>query len=112
MLDRSLNYRQDPATDVSHRHDPKYLGRVLSAMVNNVFRKSKLLTVHFSENFRPLLVCTTKQKCGPGKSLRCCLVSAFQACLTYVCLTLNALIRGIQSQSYVVGCYAEHFGGL
>uniref|UniRef100_A0A8B9V7L0 protein-glutamine gamma-glutamyltransferase n=1 Tax=Anas zonorhyncha TaxID=75864 RepID=A0A8B9V7L0_9AVES len=34
MLDRSLNYRQDPATDVSHRNDPKYLGRVLSAMVN------------------------------------------------------------------------------
>ncbi|XP_009891674.1 PREDICTED: protein-glutamine gamma-glutamyltransferase E-like [Charadrius vociferus] len=34
MLDRSLSYRQDPITDVSHRHDPKYLGRVLSAMVN------------------------------------------------------------------------------
>uniref|UniRef100_A0A672U0S6 protein-glutamine gamma-glutamyltransferase n=1 Tax=Strigops habroptila TaxID=2489341 RepID=A0A672U0S6_STRHB len=34
MLDQSLNYRQDPATDVSHRNDPKYLGRVLSAMVN------------------------------------------------------------------------------
>ncbi|XP_076208449.1 protein-glutamine gamma-glutamyltransferase E-like isoform X1 [Aptenodytes patagonicus] len=34
MLDRSLNYRQDPATDLSHRNDPKYLGRVLSAMVN------------------------------------------------------------------------------
>ncbi|XP_075577065.1 protein-glutamine gamma-glutamyltransferase E [Pelecanus crispus] len=34
MMDRSLNYRQDPATDVSHRNDPKYLGRVLSAMVN------------------------------------------------------------------------------
>ncbi|KFQ74496.1 Protein-glutamine gamma-glutamyltransferase E, partial [Phoenicopterus ruber ruber] len=34
MLDRSLNYRKDPATDVSHRNDPKYLGRVLSAMVN------------------------------------------------------------------------------
>ncbi|XP_042688204.1 protein-glutamine gamma-glutamyltransferase E-like [Centrocercus urophasianus] len=34
MLDRSLNYRKDPATDVSRRYDPKYLGRVLSAMVN------------------------------------------------------------------------------
>ncbi|KAM9285135.1 protein-glutamine gamma-glutamyltransferase E-like [Morus bassanus] len=34
MLDRSLNYRQDPITDVSHRNDPKYVGRVLSAMVN------------------------------------------------------------------------------
>lgn len=44
MLDRSLNYRQDPATDVSHRNDPKYLGRVLSAMVSNMFKKSKLQT--------------------------------------------------------------------
>ncbi|XP_054074484.1 protein-glutamine gamma-glutamyltransferase E-like [Rissa tridactyla] len=34
MLDRSLSYRQDPITDASHRNDPKYLGRVLSAMVN------------------------------------------------------------------------------
>ncbi|NXN50715.1 TGM3 glutamyltransferase, partial [Rynchops niger] len=34
MLDRSLSYRQDPITDLSHRNDPKYLGRVLSAMVN------------------------------------------------------------------------------
>ncbi|XP_071615643.1 protein-glutamine gamma-glutamyltransferase E-like [Heliangelus exortis] len=34
MLDRSLYYRQDPATDVAHRNDPKYLGRVLSAVVN------------------------------------------------------------------------------
>ncbi|KAJ7403560.1 Protein-glutamine gamma-glutamyltransferase E [Pitangus sulphuratus] len=34
IMDRSLYYRQDPVTDVSHRHDPRYLGRVLSAMVN------------------------------------------------------------------------------
>ncbi|NXK21483.1 TGM3 glutamyltransferase, partial [Arenaria interpres] len=34
MLDRSLSHRQDPITDVSHRNDPKYVGRVLSAMVN------------------------------------------------------------------------------
>ncbi|CAN8191076.1 unnamed protein product [Coccothraustes coccothraustes] len=34
IMDRSLYYRQDPITDVSHRHDPRYLGRVLSAMVN------------------------------------------------------------------------------
>jgi len=47
MMDRSLNYRQDPATDLSHRNDPKYLGRVLSAMVSNMFKKSKLLTVLF-----------------------------------------------------------------
>ncbi|CAM2102156.1 protein-glutamine gamma-glutamyltransferase E [Caretta caretta] len=35
ILDRSLSYRQDPATDVSRRDDPKYVGRVLSAMVNS-----------------------------------------------------------------------------
>ncbi|XP_053430641.1 protein-glutamine gamma-glutamyltransferase E isoform X2 [Nycticebus coucang] len=35
ILDRSLNFRRDPATDVSRRNDPKYVGRVLSAMVNS-----------------------------------------------------------------------------
>uniref|UniRef100_A0A8D0L2I7 protein-glutamine gamma-glutamyltransferase n=1 Tax=Sphenodon punctatus TaxID=8508 RepID=A0A8D0L2I7_SPHPU len=35
LLDRSLNYRKDPATDMSRRNDPKYVGRVLSAMVNS-----------------------------------------------------------------------------
>ncbi|NXU55018.1 TGM3 glutamyltransferase, partial [Turnix velox] len=34
MMDRSLSYRQDPITDVSRRHDPRHVGRVLSAMVN------------------------------------------------------------------------------
>ncbi|KAG6924595.1 transglutaminase 3 [Chelydra serpentina] len=34
ILDKSLSYRKDPATDVSRRNDPKYMGRVLSAMVN------------------------------------------------------------------------------
>uniref|UniRef100_K7GB58 protein-glutamine gamma-glutamyltransferase n=1 Tax=Pelodiscus sinensis TaxID=13735 RepID=K7GB58_PELSI len=34
-LDKSLNYRRDPATDVSRRNDPKYVGRVLSAMINS-----------------------------------------------------------------------------
>uniref|UniRef100_A0A8C8S2Q2 protein-glutamine gamma-glutamyltransferase n=1 Tax=Pelusios castaneus TaxID=367368 RepID=A0A8C8S2Q2_9SAUR len=35
ILDRSLNYRKDSATDVSRRNDPKYVGRVLSAMINS-----------------------------------------------------------------------------
>lgn len=47
MLDRSLNYRQDPATDVSHRNDPKYLGRVLSAMVSNMFKKVQTTNCSF-----------------------------------------------------------------
>ncbi|XP_045050973.1 protein-glutamine gamma-glutamyltransferase E [Desmodus rotundus] len=35
ILDNSLNFRRDPATDVARRGDPKYVGRVLSAMVNS-----------------------------------------------------------------------------
>uniref|UniRef100_A0A8B9T8V3 protein-glutamine gamma-glutamyltransferase n=1 Tax=Anas platyrhynchos TaxID=8839 RepID=A0A8B9T8V3_ANAPL len=34
MLDLSLYYRQDPAIDVSRRGDPKYVGRVISSMIN------------------------------------------------------------------------------
>ncbi|XP_057558534.1 protein-glutamine gamma-glutamyltransferase E [Hippopotamus amphibius kiboko] len=34
ILDNSLNYRRDPAMDVANRSDPKYVGRVLSAMIN------------------------------------------------------------------------------
>uniref|UniRef100_A0A803TF20 Transglutaminase-like domain-containing protein n=1 Tax=Anolis carolinensis TaxID=28377 RepID=A0A803TF20_ANOCA len=33
ILDRSLNHRRDAATDLRRRNDPKYVGRVLSAMV-------------------------------------------------------------------------------
>ncbi|XP_051701147.1 protein-glutamine gamma-glutamyltransferase E isoform X1 [Oryctolagus cuniculus] len=35
ILDKSLNFRRDPATDVALRKDPKYVGRVLSAMINS-----------------------------------------------------------------------------
>ncbi|XP_039719841.1 protein-glutamine gamma-glutamyltransferase E [Pteropus medius] len=35
ILDNSLNFRRDPATDVARRSDPKYIGRVLSAMINS-----------------------------------------------------------------------------
>nr|ANG60434.1 transglutaminase 3 [Castor fiber] len=35
ILDKSLNFRRDPATDVANRNDPKYVGRVLSAMINS-----------------------------------------------------------------------------
>ncbi|XP_047396656.1 protein-glutamine gamma-glutamyltransferase E [Sciurus carolinensis] len=34
ILDKSLNFRRDPTTDVARRNDPKYVGRVLSAMIN------------------------------------------------------------------------------
>nr|XP_003411669.1 protein-glutamine gamma-glutamyltransferase E [Loxodonta africana] len=35
ILDKSLNFRRDPANDVAQRNDPKYVGRVLSAMINS-----------------------------------------------------------------------------
>ncbi|XP_076968418.1 protein-glutamine gamma-glutamyltransferase 6 [Tamandua tetradactyla] len=35
ILDRNPSYQDNPATDVSHRHDPIYVSRVISAMVNS-----------------------------------------------------------------------------
>ncbi|XP_036997056.2 protein-glutamine gamma-glutamyltransferase 6 [Artibeus jamaicensis] len=35
VLDRSPSHQKDPATDVSCRHDPIYITRVISAMVNS-----------------------------------------------------------------------------
>uniref|UniRef100_A0A8C0ADW1 protein-glutamine gamma-glutamyltransferase n=1 Tax=Bos mutus grunniens TaxID=30521 RepID=A0A8C0ADW1_BOSMU len=35
ILDRTPSYQDDPATDVSHRHDPVYITRAVSAMVNS-----------------------------------------------------------------------------
>ncbi|KAJ8778023.1 hypothetical protein J1605_001175 [Eschrichtius robustus] len=35
LLDNSLNFRRDPVNDVARRDDPQYIGRVLSAMINN-----------------------------------------------------------------------------
>ncbi|XP_042550585.1 protein-glutamine gamma-glutamyltransferase 6 [Dipodomys spectabilis] len=35
ILDRSPSHQNDPATDVSHRHDPVYVTRIISAMVNS-----------------------------------------------------------------------------
>ncbi|XP_075818817.1 protein-glutamine gamma-glutamyltransferase 6 [Microtus pennsylvanicus] len=35
VLDRSPSHQDDPATDVSHRHDPVYVTRIISAMVNS-----------------------------------------------------------------------------
>ncbi|KAM8945857.1 protein-glutamine gamma-glutamyltransferase E-like [Pelodytes ibericus] len=35
ILDRSLNYQNDPASDCSQRNNPIYVGRVISAMINS-----------------------------------------------------------------------------
>uniref|UniRef100_A0A8I3WBP5 protein-glutamine gamma-glutamyltransferase n=1 Tax=Callithrix jacchus TaxID=9483 RepID=A0A8I3WBP5_CALJA len=50
ILDRSLNYRRDAATDVAHRNDPKYVGRVLSAMINSN-DDNGVLTGNWSGNY-------------------------------------------------------------
>lgn len=47
VLDKSLNFRRDPATDVARRGDPKYVGRVLSAMVSN--RTTMITCYHISK---------------------------------------------------------------
>ncbi|XP_062835319.1 protein-glutamine gamma-glutamyltransferase E isoform X2 [Anolis carolinensis] len=43
ILDRSLEHRNDPVTDLRLRNDPKYVGRVLSAMVNSNDDKGVLM---------------------------------------------------------------------
>ncbi|XP_051932260.1 protein-glutamine gamma-glutamyltransferase E isoform X2 [Hippocampus zosterae] len=35
ILDKSLNYRKNPADDLASRSDPVYVGRVISAMINS-----------------------------------------------------------------------------
>ncbi|XP_072371647.1 protein-glutamine gamma-glutamyltransferase 2-like [Scyliorhinus torazame] len=35
LLDNSLNYLRNPDEDCSQRHDPRYIGRVVTAMVNS-----------------------------------------------------------------------------
>ncbi|KAM5245852.1 protein-glutamine gamma-glutamyltransferase 6 [Ctenodactylus gundi] len=35
ILDQSPSHKDNPATDVSHRHDPVYVTRIISAMVNS-----------------------------------------------------------------------------
>nr|XP_035949040.1 protein-glutamine gamma-glutamyltransferase E [Halichoerus grypus] len=51
ILDHSLNFRRDPATDVARRNDPKYVGRVLSAMVNGN-DDNGLISGNWSGNYR------------------------------------------------------------
>ncbi|XP_069507351.1 protein-glutamine gamma-glutamyltransferase E-like isoform X2 [Ambystoma mexicanum] len=35
ILDKNLNYQEDPVTDCSRRNDPVYIGRVVTTMVNH-----------------------------------------------------------------------------
>lgn len=43
ILDRSPRHQDDPATDVSHRHDPVYVTRIISAMVRRPLPSSHSL---------------------------------------------------------------------
>uniref|UniRef100_A0A8D2KX64 protein-glutamine gamma-glutamyltransferase n=1 Tax=Varanus komodoensis TaxID=61221 RepID=A0A8D2KX64_VARKO len=51
LLDLSLYHRQDPAGDTSRRGDPRYVGRVISSMVNGNDNDNGVLEGKWSENF-------------------------------------------------------------
>ncbi|XP_014459760.1 protein-glutamine gamma-glutamyltransferase 6 [Alligator mississippiensis] len=51
MLDLSLYYRQNPAADVARRGDPKYVGRVLSSMINGNDNDNGVLLGNWQGNF-------------------------------------------------------------
>ncbi|XP_026577565.1 protein-glutamine gamma-glutamyltransferase E-like [Pseudonaja textilis] len=51
LLNLSLYHRQDPAGDASRRSDPRYVGRIVSAMVNGNDGDNGVLEGKWSENF-------------------------------------------------------------
>ncbi|KAG8131428.1 hypothetical protein E2320_009363 [Naja naja] len=51
LLNLSLYHRQDPAGDASRRSDPRYVGRVISAMVNGNDGDNGVLEGKWSEDF-------------------------------------------------------------
>uniref|UniRef100_A0A8C8S305 protein-glutamine gamma-glutamyltransferase n=1 Tax=Pelusios castaneus TaxID=367368 RepID=A0A8C8S305_9SAUR len=51
MLDLSLYYRRDAVTDVFRRGDPKYVGRVISSMINGNDNDNGVLEGSWNENF-------------------------------------------------------------
>nr|XP_006111129.1 protein-glutamine gamma-glutamyltransferase 6 isoform X2 [Pelodiscus sinensis]XP_014427318.1 protein-glutamine gamma-glutamyltransferase 6 isoform X2 [Pelodiscus sinensis] len=57
LLDMSLYYNQNPGTDVSRRGDPKYVGRVISSMINGNDNDNGVLegswNDHFAEHENP-----------------------------------------------------------
>ncbi|XP_053575204.1 protein-glutamine gamma-glutamyltransferase E-like isoform X2 [Bombina bombina] len=50
MLDKSLNYQEDPVLDCSKRNDPAYVGRVVSAMINS-FEDEGVVEGQWTGNF-------------------------------------------------------------
>ncbi|XP_050774750.1 protein-glutamine gamma-glutamyltransferase E-like [Gopherus flavomarginatus] len=51
MLDLSLYCRQDPVTDIFRRGDPKYVGRVISSMINGNDNDNGVLEGSWNDNF-------------------------------------------------------------
>ncbi|XP_061486651.1 protein-glutamine gamma-glutamyltransferase E-like [Rhineura floridana] len=51
LLDMSLYHRQDPAGDTSRRSDPRYVGRVVSSMINGNDNDNGVLEGKWSEEF-------------------------------------------------------------
>ncbi|XP_063003597.1 protein-glutamine gamma-glutamyltransferase E-like [Elgaria multicarinata webbii] len=51
LLDLSLYHRQDPAGDTSRRSDPRYVGRVVSSMINGNDNDNGVLEGKWSEDF-------------------------------------------------------------
>ncbi|CAI5778688.1 protein-glutamine gamma-glutamyltransferase E-like [Podarcis lilfordi] len=51
LLDLSLYHRQDPGGDTSRRSDPRYVGRVISSMVNGNDNDNGVLEGKWSEEF-------------------------------------------------------------
>uniref|UniRef100_A0A8C0JFQ9 protein-glutamine gamma-glutamyltransferase n=1 Tax=Chelonoidis abingdonii TaxID=106734 RepID=A0A8C0JFQ9_CHEAB len=51
MLDLSLYCRQDPVTDMFRRGDPKYVGRVISSMINGNDNDNGVLEGSWNDNF-------------------------------------------------------------
>uniref|UniRef100_A0ABM5G4P5 Protein-glutamine gamma-glutamyltransferase E-like n=1 Tax=Pogona vitticeps TaxID=103695 RepID=A0ABM5G4P5_9SAUR len=51
LLDLSLYHRQDPTGDASRRSDPRYVGRVISSMVNGNDNDNGVLEGKWSESF-------------------------------------------------------------
>ncbi|XP_034508948.1 protein-glutamine gamma-glutamyltransferase E-like, partial [Ailuropoda melanoleuca] len=59
ILNSSLEYRRNAAADVAKRNDPKYIGRVMSAMVNNNDQDSGVLVGRWSGSYADGVLPTT-----------------------------------------------------
>ncbi|XP_072259859.1 protein-glutamine gamma-glutamyltransferase E-like [Pyxicephalus adspersus] len=125
VLDRSPEYRRDPATDVSRRNDPIYVGRILSAMVNSNDNDNGIVVGNWSGNYSGGVSPTTWNgsaailrqwiRSGPVKYGQCW-VYAGVLCTVLRCLGIPArLIINFQSahdtdENLMIDEYYDEFG--